>query len=190
MENIYLLADWTAATKMKNQLHPNWSIEVEVLTDMINGEKEVIGHQIMIVERNDLNLTRPIDKYTTKVITSFYVDYGAFGFKSYSISEAIAILKCFGYSCSFNTSAYEVPDDMKPLLQNLYDLGYRTIRRTNLNREKDIFITSKEDVTSLDDFRRDPHTLEQVLAKEVNYNKFRFLPVNENLLIKGLLELE
>ena len=171
----YILKDWTSATKMKNPAHPSWRLAVKVMKD----GNDIIGHQIII---SDTLYARDVS-----IISAFYVDYGAPDYKTYSISEAVEILNSFGYNCMFDTTVLEIPEEIKKLLQELYDLGYRTIRRTTVNGNN-IFVTSQETFESVLDALSDPHFIQEVVAKKINYNDFKFLVANKNVLIEGLLQ--
>ena len=175
VKTTYILKDWTSAAKMKNLAHPSWRISAEVIKE----NNEIVGHKIVIRDT--------LYRQDVSIVGAFYIDYGAPDYKTYSIDEAVEILNAYGYNCAFDTSVLEMPNDIKVLLQELYDLGYRTIRRTTVGGNN-IFVTSQETFESVLDSLSDPHFIQEVVAKKINYNDFKFLAANKNVLISGLLE--
>lgn len=145
---VYVLKDWTAASKMKNSWEGNESlrIKVDVLFKETTTGRVENGHKLTIYNKD-----------TNEVVMSFYIDYGDDDFFSFTKNDAISMLNQCGFLCSFDVLQYTLPQNVIETLEALKALGYKFIMRDKV-RNSHFLIDLNTDL-----FRTDIYVFDQVV---------------------------
>lgn len=166
----YVFSDWTSASKMRNYINPDLRVDVEVLVgpeDLEVATDRVVGHSI-----------RVFDRRTNTTLYKVLVEAGVPYTYSLSNEEAIEMLNLIGFNCQFKYLDYEVPLVIKKCMKSLVDLGFTSIKRTI--RPCNIVISSdplEDKWCSLREYQTS------------NYSDWSFLPINQPVLLKPLLDM-
>lgn len=154
MEQIYLFEDWTSAIRMKNQLNPCLTIDIEVIRS--EDKNDIDGYNLIV---RDCSLLR-----VNNILYRFYIDYGKPGTWSLSTDEAIRFLNQIGFPCKFNKENYNISNEVRKTLSNVMELGFTHISRRIRPPEVEVLSAISASIVPL-----------SVLVGEYNYHDYWFI---------------
>lgn len=178
MSTLYVIRDWTSAIDMRNDSHPSWRIKVNIYRNCETAS--IDGYSIEVYDKSKK------DKCCCEngLIYKFDIDCILPEHYSFSTSEAVEFLNTIGFNCSFDDTVFKITDEVRSQLENLYNLGYKTITRVVrpwckifLSTEPEVDLAKKMVYTDNYEYVKSIFN-SQVSPSILRYYDYLFLPPN------------
>lgn len=182
MEDLMIFSDWSSINQLKNSINPDLKVTSSLLVSHYDenkkdtcccdtGNNAVKGYEITVYQRHN----------PENVIYRIRVEADSSpGNWSLSYDQAVEMLVGLGFNCKYIAPPYQefLSEENKKYLSDLQSLGYTHVVRHFSQGVGKVYAYSADHMT--DDFNMKN-------LPRYNYLEWVFLPLNQNILISGLL---